>query len=124
MMELIKATDKDDVQRDGVFPLQRIVITAEPVADPVNGWVIQTDASPVGAGAILRLGSDVKEYWHHSWVAEDFPASLKTVIGDSAFQSFFELLTTALALNHWGFRFVSAHCTVIGDNTAAHGYNL
>ena len=118
-MELIKAADKDDVQRDGVFPLQRIVTTADPVADPVNGWVIQTSASPVGAGAILRLGSDIKEYLHHSWAAEDLPASLNIVVGESSCQSFFELLTIALALNHWGSRFVSAHCTVIGDNTGS-----
>ena len=91
----------------------------EPQADPRTGWAIQADASPVGAGAILKHRGAIVAYMCHAWEPHDFPSKLGVVIGDPAWQTFFELLTIALALDLWGDWFRQEPCAVVGDNTAS-----
>jgi hypothetical protein len=110
----------DEVRNGGgYFPLQRKISTEDPQGDPVHGWIIQTDASPFGGGAVLRHGKVMVEYFALTWQAEDFPKSINVQLGTSSSQSFLELLTVALALAHWGSDFVKEPCTVLGDNTGS-----
>ena len=102
-----------------IFPLQRKIATEDPQGDPVHGWIIQTDASPFGGGAVLRHGKVMVEYFALTWQVEDFPKSISVQLGTSSSQSFLELLTVALALAHWGSEFVREPCTVLGDNTGS-----
>ena len=101
------------------FPLVRRIGLSEPVADPVTGWLIQCDASPVGAGAILKHGGTIIEYVHHAWSPDDFPRRLGVIIGSTSWQTFFELLAIALALDLWGDWFKREPVGVVGDNTGS-----
>ena len=73
----------------------------------------------VGLGAVLRHKGQIVAFVHHAWVAEDFPPKFGVLIGDPAWQTFFELLAIALALDLWGSWFRKEPCAVIGDNTGS-----
>ena len=70
---LLSCPEVPEGQESAAFPLVRRIGLEEPKADLQTGWVIQTDASPVGAGAILMHRGMIIAYMHHAWKQGDFP---------------------------------------------------
>ena len=104
---------------DGLFVLERRISASRLQRATAAGWVIQSDASPWGAGAILRHDSKISEYFSVKWKKEDFPARLGIEIGQPAFQAFFEFLAILLGLLQWGRNFTREPCLVTTDSTGA-----
>jgi len=108
------------IQGDDEFlaPLVRVVSADPPRPPSSSGWAMQFDASPWGGGALLRNGSEIKEYFSVKWSPKDAD-HLGIVIGEPAGQTFWEYATLVIGLQVWGSRFVSESLAVLGDNTGS-----
>ena len=102
---------------DHLFPLQRHVYVHD--ADvPISNHSVLFDASPWGGGAALREGSKIIEYFFVKW-GDKQVRKLKVQVGLPKFQSFWEFLTSLLALIRWGDKFTTSSLALLGDNTSA-----
>jgi hypothetical protein len=100
------------------FELRRTIYAISPPAASTSSWSLRTDASPWGGGAAIYSSDEVIEYTSWVWTDHD-AAHLGVVTGDPAFQTFWELLAVALALELWGKEFTKVSLAVLNDNTAA-----
>ena len=92
------------------------MIDATPVT--LDGPVVQVDASPWGAGAVLLQGGLPTEYAWCAWTPQT-AAHLGIDIGSPAGQTTWEYVAVLLALLLWGTRFCSEGLAVLGDNLAS-----
>ena len=76
-------------------------------------WRVEFDASPWGAGIYYEAG-EIMEYFIVVW--SNIP-HLGVEIGDSAYQTFWELLTLALSMRRWCP--IRAGLLFCGDNTGS-----
>ena len=92
-------------------------ISASPPASPDPAVRrIEVDASPTGGGGVLLVDGTPTRCFACAWNPEDFQG-MDVCVGDSASQTFFEILALALALELWCGQGVPT--AVLGDNTAA-----
>ena len=103
---------------DALLPLQRTVYADGPSQVRRSGWVAQFDASTSGGGAVLRCGETIMSYTYLQWQPADAEV-LGAHPGDSAFQSFWEMVMLLICLILWGDDFVAEDLLVVGDSTSA-----
>ena len=101
-----------------LLPLQRTVHADGPQQGRRSGWVAQFDASTSGGGAVLRCGSVIVSYTYVKW-EEQSAAILGAVPGDSAYQSFWEMVMLLVCLVLWGDDFTNEELLIVGDSTSA-----
>ena len=101
-----------------IVPLETDVFASPSPPPSQHRLAIEFDASPWGGGAVLwREGSPV-EWWSVRWDPDMVrPISSRITTGDEAWQSFWELLALALAVDAWAIPFTPL--AIIGDNTGA-----
>ena len=80
---------------EDILPLKRIVSASRPTPASPSGWSAQFDASPWGGGGILRSPEKIEQCFHLDW-DEDSVRRLGITIGESKWQTFWELLTCLL----------------------------
>ena len=103
---------------DVLLPLQRTVSATGPPQSVQSGWVIQFDAATTGAGAILRAGHNIAEYFYVAW-NDDVARRWVIVTHESKCQTFWEFLTLLLTLIKWGSQFGQQAVSILGDNTGS-----
>ena len=100
------------------LPLRRVVRPGGPLAVQASDWTAQFDASTTGGGAVLRLQQKVVAYTYVAWKVGD-ASVLGVEPGNSAFQSFWEMVMVLVCLDLWGDDFRQEQLAVVGDNTGA-----
>ena len=101
-----------------LLPLRRTVLAHAPLAAHPSGWVAQFDASTTGGGAVLRCGEVIVAYTFVRWTNDD-AAVLNVQPENSAFQSFWEMVTLLLSLVLWADDFINEELLNVVDNTGA-----
>ena len=101
-----------------IFTLERRVTADGVERARVSVWSVATDASPWGGGAVMFVNNEPAEYCVCTWQTQD-AAHLGVAIGDPAFQTFWELLTVALALCQWSRSFTTTALAILNDNVSA-----
>ena len=101
-----------------LFDLERHVYAKPPPRATTSGWMIVTDASPWGGGAVLQHSDVAVQYTSWSWDTAS-AGSLPVKIGLPEFQSFWEFFTLGLAMALWCPEFPGQCLAILSDNTAA-----
>ena len=91
---------------------------AGPQAPSISRWSLETDASPWGGGAVLKVGGKATQYT--AWVWSDADVKhLGVVTGIPKYQTFWEMLCVALSLVTWSPQFTQQTLTVLCDNKSS-----
>ena len=102
--------------KDALLPLIRKISPEGPTPASLSKWSIATDASTTGGGATLMWEREPFEFFSVVWEPVDH---LGISPGDSAHQTFWEILTILMALEQWGDNFIHEEVAILGDNTGA-----
>ena len=105
----------DDASQWAPVPAWRDVLAGDPEVADQQERCFEVDASPWGAGGLLRVRGKATEYFTTVWRQEDCPDA-SICIGSSSAQSYFEALALLQAADLW--------CTAGTRPTPALGDNL
>ena len=116
LMQLIQYNPQSDMP--SLSPV-RTLVPASDFPDPTwEGTVFQFDASPWGAGAVLKRNNAILEYWHCTWNLQSV-AHLGVATGQAKFQIFWEFLALLLCLIIWSKHAERNPVLLVGDSKTA-----
>ena len=102
---------------DAAIPLHRDVHAVLPQRPSPNARRIEVDASPWGGGGVLFEDMQPTCWFAIAWHRSTAPSKFGTVIGDSAWQTFYENLALYISVLLWALP--SSATLILGDNTGA-----
>ena len=103
---------------DTIVPLHTDVFSSPPPPPSQHVLALEFDASPWGGGAVLWKEGRPVEWWSVVWDPDQVrPISRHISVGEEAWQTFWELLALALAVDMWATPFTPL--SILGDNTGA-----
>ena len=104
------------VDRLRPIPHSREIYAVRPPPPDASRRRIEVDASPWGAGAVLLIHDVPSQFFTFAWRPEDFEG-LKVTIGDSAGQTFLEVVALVMAVELWCDG--SESTAIFGDNVGS-----